>query len=147
MDKAGQSILWFLGACLFFSEGLVAGVAKAYTDVDGSWVLLFGFLCLSIVLVALLVMFRINPAFITAERGDLVPLTLIQQLARDNHPDLFKLIMNMKPELWTAGEPGVDDAEAEAPVEPIPEEETDESPDDTEADEDFAKAFAALKSS
>ncbi len=147
MDKAGQSILWFLGACLLFSETLVAGVAKAYTDVEGSWVLLFGFLCLTIVIVALLVMFITNPAFIIAERGDLVSLTLIQQLARDNHPDLFKRIMNLKPELWTSGEPGVDDAEAQAPVESIPEAETDESPDDTDVDEDFAKALAALKSS
>ena len=114
MDKAGQSILWFLGACLFFSESLVAAVAKAYTDVDGSWVLLFGFFCLAMVLVALLVMFRINPAFITAERGDLVPLALIQRMSRDHDPDLFKRIVNLNPELWASGEPDVDDAEAQA---------------------------------
>ena len=90
MDRAGQSILWFLGACLAFSEALIAGVAGAYTDVEGSWVLLFGFLCLAVVLVALLVMFRINPAFITAERGDVVALTLIQQMSRDHGPDIFK---------------------------------------------------------
>ena len=60
---------------------------------------------------------------------------------------MLKRIMNLKPALWTSGEPGVDDAEVQAPVESIPEAETDESPDDTDVDEDFAKAFAALKSS
>ena len=58
--------------------------------------------------------------------------------------------MNLKPELWTSGEPDVDDAEAEAPGEDIPEVEADEEPDETAddgaTDEEFTKAFAALKS-
>ncbi|MEN8133830.1 MAG: hypothetical protein ABFS45_27465 [Pseudomonadota bacterium] len=147
MGKAGKSILWFLGACLVFSESIIAGVAKLYTNVDGVWVLLFGFICLGIVLATLLLMFRINPAFITAERGDLVPLTLIQQVARDSNPDLLKqLVISLSPEAWTTGEPNVEEAESEEPIEPIPEEETDESEDDIVADEEFTKVFAALKS-
>ena len=81
MGKAGQSILWFLGACLLFSEGTIGYVATNKEKLDGGWVLLFAFLCLLTVLVALLRMFQLNPAFIMAERGDVVQLALIQQLA------------------------------------------------------------------
>jgi len=98
MDKAGKSVLWFLGACLLFSQSLMAVVAKIETSIGGGWILFFGFLCLVSVLVSLLTMFLRNPAFLTAERGDLIPLSLIQHIAKDNNPDLLKqLILNLSP--------------------------------------------------
>ena len=110
MGKAGKSVLWFLGACLVFSQGIISAVAKIYATVDGGWVLLFGFLCLATVLGTLLLMYRQNPAFLTAERQDLVPLSLIQEVAKRNNPQLLTyLIRTLSPEVWTSGEVDVEE--------------------------------------
>ena len=145
MDKAGKSILWFLGACLIFSQGLITAVAKAFTSVDGTWVLLFGFLCLAIVLATLLTMFIRNPSFITAERGELVPLSIIQQVARQNNPDLLKqLIVTLSPESWVSGE--VEEEEPPGEIEHEMEElEVDEGDgEDSASNEEFNRAFNML---
>ena len=150
MDNAGRSILWFLVACLGFTEAAISFVAKSKEDLGGVWVLLFAFLCLVTVLVTLLRMFQLNPAFITAERGDVVKLALIQRMTREYTPEMLKHILNLKAEVWKSGEPDVDDAEAAAPVEEPadvePDEEPDEAADDGAPDEEFAEAFAALTS-
>jgi hypothetical protein len=147
MGNAGKSVLWFLGACLVFSQGIISAVAKIYTTVDGEWVLLFGFLCLAIVLGALLLMFRQNPAFLTAERKELVSLSLIQAVARESNPQLLTyLIRTLSPEVWNSGEVDVED---EQDTEEIEEEHAEEDVDEIDADadsdqDDFTKAFSKM---
>jgi len=150
MGKAGRSVLWFLGACMAFTQAVIGTVARAYTGIDGSWVLLFGFMCLTIVLTALVIMFVRNPAFITAERGDLVPLSLIQQVARGNNPELLKeLLKSISSAAWTTGETDkVDDdlTEYEDPV--LAGDEVDESDIPDESDNaDWRKALESITTS
>lgn len=145
MEKAGKSILWFLGACLFFSQGLITAVAKAFTSVEGTWVLLFGFLCLAMVLGTLLIMFIQNPTFITAERGDLVPLSIIQQVARQNNPDLLKqLIVALSPDAWVSSEVGDEEVGDHTEYEEIEAEVDEGGGKDQEDYQEFINAFNKL---
>lgn len=147
MGNAGKSVLWFLGACLVFSQGIISAVAKIYTTVDGEWVLLFGFLCLAIVLGALLLMFRQNPAFLTAERQELVSLSLIQAVARESNPQLLTyLIRTLSPEVWNSGEVDVEDEQDTEEIEgEHAEEDVDEIDADADSDQDdFTKAFSKM---
>jgi hypothetical protein len=147
MGNAGKSVLWFLGACLVFSQGIISVVAKIYTTVHGEWVLFFGFLCLVTVLGALFLMFRRNPAFLTAERQDLVSLSLIQAVARESNPKILTyLIRTLSPEVWNSGEVDIED---EQDKEEIEEEYTEEDVDEIDADadldqDDFTKAFSEM---
>jgi hypothetical protein len=96
MNKAGRSVLWFLAACLVFTQGIISIAANYGTPIAGVWLLLFGFASLLIVLSVLFLMFKINPAFITAEHNDLVPLSLIQHVASNtNNPKLLGQLMKM----------------------------------------------------
>ncbi|MHC4087053.1 MAG: hypothetical protein ACYSWZ_01575 [Planctomycetota bacterium] len=148
MGNSGKSVLWFLGACLVFSQGIFTAVAKIYTTVDGESVLLFGFLSLATVLGALLLMFRQNPAFLTAERQDLVNLSLIQEVARKNNPRLLTyLIRTLSPETWTSGEVEVKEEQDTGEIgEEHAEEDDDEIDADADSDQgDFTKAFEIYK--
>lgn len=115
MNKAGRSILWFLGACLLFTQGTISFVSQAYSSISGGWFLLFGFLALLSVLVTLLIMFFKDPAYITAERSDVVTLSLIQKIARKSNPELLKtLITHIKPSTWIKGEIDAEEEETDA---------------------------------
>ena len=147
MGKAGKTILWFLGACLVFSQGIISAAAKFFVDVDGAWVLLFGFLCLATVLGTLLLMFKLNPAFIIAESKDVVRLSTIQGITKGVNSQTVKyLIENLPAEAWTSG---VVDAEEEHDIDEIEPEITEDNVDELDTDdvsdrEDFVKTFTDM---
>jgi hypothetical protein len=145
MNKAGKSVLWFLTGCLVFTQGIISIAANYSQPIDGGWLLLFGFCSLTVVLSILFLMFRINPAFITAERNDLVPLSLIQHVASNtNNPRLLsQLIATISPEIWNNGGPDVDD-EDPAETELISATEIDEAEEEETDVTDFTNAFQSL---
>lgn len=115
MKNAGKSILWFLGSCLLFSQSLI-GVLNNYSDAINTIYLAygFGFLSLIIVLGTLLYMFKLDPAFITAEKGDMVPLAIVRQLSSNVNPILLKTLIETIPAgIWSRGEDVVDSDEDE----------------------------------
>ncbi len=136
MNKAGKSVLWFLAGCLVFTQGTISIAANYSSSIAGGWLLLFGFASLSSVLLVLFLMFKINPAFITAEHNDLVPLSLIQHVTSStNNPKLLsQLIANISPEIWKNGGPEVEDEADEIEENEI--EEIDEC-EDGEIEEDI----------
>lgn len=145
MNKAGRSVLWFLAGCLIFTQGITSIAANYGTPIAGEWLLVFGFASLLIVLSALFLMFKINPAFITAEHNDLVPLSLIQHVASNtNNPKLLgQLIASISPEIWKNGGPDIDDELEEN--EANPSENVDESEeDDLEEQDSIENALSAL---
>ncbi len=147
MDKSGKSILWFLGACLIFTEGTIAAIAKVSSTISGGWILLFGFLSLMTVLTALLTMFDRNPAFILAGQGELVPLSILQAIALNNNPTLLKyLITRLPPSIWIHGETDAEEDKQENVPEPeVSDTEVDESEVTDESEQrEFREALKNL---
>lgn len=127
MGKAGRSVLWFLGACMVFTDAVIGVVAKTSTTVTGDALLMFGFASLLAILAALVAMFIRNPAFITAEKGQLIPLELIQSIARTSDPGVLRhLITQIPASAWTTGE--------SVAVEPD-DDETEDLAEDTDVDD------------
>ena len=128
MKNAGRSVLWFLGACLIFTDATIAVVARSGEGLHGAWILVFGVLSLAAILGALLFMFKQSPAFLVAEHGDLAPLTLIQGILRSHSPHLAKLLIERIPTAaWSGGT-------VDEPAEPS--EEDEDLPPDEEVDDD-----------
>lgn len=144
MNKAGKSVLWFLAGCLVFTQGIITIATNYSTPIAGGWLLLFGFASLSSVLLVLFLMFKINPAFITAEHNDLVPLSLIQHVASNtNNPKLLgQLITSISPEIWNNGGPDIDDETEE--IEAKPSEEVDECDEENLEEVSIEDAISAL---
>jgi hypothetical protein len=136
MEKAGKSVLWFLGGCMVFTQVVISIVSKSYSNIGGGWILFFGFMCLLVVLTALIIMFVRNPVFITAERGDLVPLTLIQHVARNSNPELLRqLVTSISSSAWLIGEVDAgEDEDTETEEAQLMEEEIDEKEEIEDAD-------------
>lgn len=144
MNRAGQSVLWFLGACLVFSDGIIAVAANISKQIDGGWILVFGFLVLIAVLCALLYMFKRDPAFLIAERGDLVSISLIRELIPriGNDPKLISLVLDSITQgTWNAG--GIEIAEEDSFVEDDLEEDLEED-EEEDADDGFHEEFSRL---
>ena len=88
-----------------FTDAVIGVVARTSTTVSGDALLGFGFASLFVVLAALVAMFVRNPAFITAETGQLIPLELIQSIARTNDPGILRHLITQIPiDAWTNGE-------------------------------------------
>jgi len=147
MGKAGKSILWFLGACLVFSQGIISAAAKFFVEIDGGWVLLFGFLCLATVLGTLLLMFKQDPAFIIAESKDVVRLSAIQGIIKGINSQAAKyLLEHLSAEAWKSGEVDTEDEHDTEETEPeLTEDNVDELESDTDSDpEDFVETFREI---
>lgn len=84
------SVLIFLGACLAFAEALAGTAGSLDSKMSGIWVLSFGTLNLVVVLLSLLYMFWKKPEFLIAERGDLVPLRVIEAIAAQDNVKLVQ---------------------------------------------------------
>lgn len=88
------SVLIFLGACLAFAEALAGAVAALNKEhVSAITVLVFGTINLAMVLGVLVYMFWKNPAFLVAERADLVPLALLERIADEEDPRLVRELL------------------------------------------------------
>ncbi len=98
------SVLIFLGVCLGFAEALAGVVGHLSPQVDGGWILVDGSFNLCVILFALLYMFHRKPEFLVAERGDVVPLRLVEVLSSLDDPGLAQDLLRCLTEYGKVGQ-------------------------------------------
>lgn len=95
MRGTNSTTLWFLGTCLGFAEAALAILAKL-TDANATIVAAFALAALAMVLVALVVMYKIDPAFLTLSGAQALDLRRLQALLDE------AALANLPPELQLA---------------------------------------------
>lgn len=93
MNRSGKSVLFFLAGCMAFTDAVIGIVARTSSDANSVQLLVFGGICLLIIICALVSMYFKNPQFILAEEGHLIPLTVLEKITEIGDPKLVKGIL------------------------------------------------------
>ena len=64
MNRSGKSVLFFLAGCMAFTDAVIGIVARTSSDANSVQLLVFGGICLLIIICALVSMYFKNPQFI-----------------------------------------------------------------------------------
>jgi hypothetical protein len=89
MRESNSTTLWFLAGCLGFAEtalGLLAGL----TDANSTIVAGFAFGALAMVLTALVMMYWIDPAFLTLSGAQALALRRLEAVLDNVPPELLR---------------------------------------------------------